>query len=83
MDIGQLASGLATSPLSWMLAISLVVNAYLFKSLSTEKTDRLNMVITQESAHRETLTKILPLIEKLLAALNLVDKLSDTLTKGK
>lgn len=81
-EIGKLASGLASAPTSWMLAIALISIAYLFRQLSAERKERLDMVIQQEAAHRETLMKVLPLTAQIVDAMKVVDRLT-TIAMGK
>jgi len=77
--ISQLASGLADKPTAWMLAIALVAVVYLFRELSKTKSEQLDMIMRQESAHRDTLMKIVPISEKLTDSVEVLERVTTSL----
>ena len=80
-EIGELAKGLAENPTAWMLAVSLAVAAYLYKERAAAQKDLLDMVIKQEQAHRDTLMRIVPISEKLVESVEVLERVTDALMK--
>lgn len=80
-SIGELAKGLAENPTAWMLAIALAAAAYLYRERSTAQKELLDMVIKQEGAHRETLMRIVPISEKLVESVEVLERVTDALMK--
>ncbi len=81
--IGQLAAGLATSPLSWILALSLVVIGYLYRARENAQKEFLDMVMKQEGSHRETLMKVLPIAEKLGDSVESLERITASILKDR
>lgn len=77
-----IAKGLADHPTAWMLAITLVALAYLYKERSAIQKELVETVMKQEQAHRETLSKIVPISEKLVESIEVLERVTDALMKG-
>ena len=77
MDAGQLAAGLATSPLAWIATLLMLAVAYLFKELRAADRAAMERTVAQEAAHRVTLEKILPIAEKLVSAVEIMERLAN------
>jgi hypothetical protein len=82
MEPTTLAEGLARDPKTWMLVLALFAVGYLYKERSASQKELLDSVMRQESAHRETLSKIIPMTEKLLSAIEALERITDGLMRG-
>lgn len=70
MELSDIANGLASNPLAWISAASLLACAWLGKTLySTIREDAKD--------HRETLMKIVPLAEKLTDSVEILERVTN------
>ena len=81
MDPAPIAEGLAKNPLAWGLAIALAAVAFLFRELSRERDQRILTMREDAKEHRELLKSIVPLSEKLAEGIEILEDVTDTLTK--
>lgn len=77
-----LVTGLAANPLAWLCAASLTAVGYLFKELRAADRAALERAMAQEAAHRTTLEKILPVVEKLTGAVEILERLTTSVLKS-
>lgn len=82
-EIAQLAKGLAENPTSWFLAIMTIVVGYLYRSRENSQKAFLDMVLSQEASHRDTLMKVLPIAEKLGDSVEALERITTTVLKEK
>lgn len=93
MDPSPLANGLASNPLAYMCAIALGVIAYLYKSRDDDRREAAKVLADLQTKYvetiradakeqREILAQVVPLTAKLTEGLELLEKLTDSLTKG-
>lgn len=76
-----IAKGLSDHPTAWLLAIALLALAYLYRERSAAQKELVDTVMKQEQAHRETLTKIVPISEKLVESVEVLERVTDALMK--
>lgn len=76
MDVGQIAAGLASSPLAWLSTLLLAAVVYLFREIRAADKEAMTRTIAQEAAHRATLEKVLPIAEKLTSAVEVLERIS-------
>lgn len=82
MEILQtIATGLADHPTAWMLALALVAVAYLYRERSAAQKELVDTVMKQETSHRETLSRIVPISEKLVESVDVLERVTDALMK--
>jgi len=77
--LGQLASGLASAPLPWLLAAALLVIGYLYRERASTQKELLDTVMRQEASHRETLIRIIPISEKLVESVEILERVTNAL----
>lgn len=77
-----IAKGLAEHPTAWLLAIALIVIGYLYKENSASKKELVDMISRKEAEHRETISKIVPICEKATDAVEVLERITDSLIKG-
>lgn len=92
MDPTPIANGLAANPLAWGLAIALVVIAYLYRKIDDERRQHgADLVAAQNKLietlredakeQREILSQIVPLATRLTEAIEIIERLTDALTR--
>jgi hypothetical protein len=72
--MSELALGLATNPLPWLLAAALTAIVFLFREVSAAKKELIDSVVKSEASHRETLMKVIPIAEKLADLTEILEK---------
>ena len=93
MDPSTVATGLASNPLAWGLALSLGAIGYLFKQPSAEREARAKDLADSQAKlieqlrvdakdQREILSQILPLSTKLSEGLEILVRVTDQITEG-
>lgn len=94
MDPTPIANGLASNPLAWGLAIALVVIAYLYRQISEERRQygvdlaqaqaKLIETLREDAKEqRAILSQIVPLSTRLTEAIEIIERLTDSLTKDR
>ena len=81
MDLAQVAQGLIDNPTAWLLALALAAIAYLYKDRSDDTKEFIKMITEQEAAHRETIFRIVPIAEKLTAAVEVLERVTNATLK--
>ena len=82
MDLNAIAQGLADHPTAWMLALAVGAIGYLYRELNQTKKEQIESIRAQEQAHRETLMKIVPVSEKLVESVEVLERITETFMKG-
>lgn len=77
----SLAKGLSENPTAWLLALALVAIGYLYRERATAQKELIELVMKQEAAHRDTLTRIVPISEKLIESVEVLERVTDALMK--
>lgn len=75
-SLGEVAAGLAANPLAWIATIALAACGWLAKTL-------FQTVREDAKDHRETLTKIVPLAEKLTDSVEILERVTNAMMKDK
>lgn len=81
MDLNAIAQGLAAHPTAWMLALAVLAIGYLYRENMSSKKELIDTVIKQENDHRDTLTRIVPLSEKVVESVEILERVTDALIK--
>lgn len=81
MDFNQIAAGFTEHPTAWMAALLLGAVVYLFKELRAKDAASIISIMEQEKAHRETLSRVVPLAEKLTEGVEILERVSNKLMK--
>ena len=81
MDLAQIAQGLIDHPTAWLLALALAAIAYLYKARSDDTKEFFKSMQAQEAAHRETIFRIVPIAEKLTAAVEVLERVTNAALK--
>jgi len=79
--LGEVAKGLAESPLSWMCALLVGAVAYLWKQVRESEKAHTDTLRAHASEQKEILTEVLPLAEKLADAVEALERVSLSLRK--
>ena len=82
MDLNSIAQGLAAHPTAWMLALAVLAIGYLYRELNQTKKEQIENIRAQEQAHRETLMKIVPVSEKLVESVEVLERITEAFMKG-
>ncbi len=70
----DLVNALVAHPTACMLAIALISLGWLFKLRTAEQEKFLTTILGQEAAHRETLSKVIPVAEKLTESVVILER---------
>lgn len=76
----NIASGLATHPLTYLCALLILACGYLFKELRAADRAALDRVVKNAEEHRATLEKVIPVAEKLAAGVETLERISIAVT---
>jgi hypothetical protein len=77
-----IADGLIRNPLAYICALLIIACVFLFKQLSDSRKEHLETVKAGAKDQREILTQIVPLTTKLTEGLEILERVTDKLTKG-
>lgn len=92
MNLSEIATGLASQPLAWCLALALGALVYLFKTLDSERkahaselldsqTKLIESIRADAKEQREILSQIVPLSTRLTEGLEILERVMHSATK--
>lgn len=82
MDPTPFAEGLAKNPLAWGLALALIVIGYLFRLVIAQHEKHVETIKAAAKDQREILAQVIPLSVKLMTAIELLERITDKITRG-
>jgi hypothetical protein len=77
----DIANGLVEHPTQWMLALTLIALAFLYKARSDDSKASLETILKLEGEHRETLVKIIPVAEKMTDSVEALERITAQILK--
>jgi hypothetical protein len=81
-DVGAIAEGLATKPITYMLALAMVAGIWLFRALMAEKDARLAQALDHAKALGDARAEGTLLAKQLSDGLDALEKVMDHVTRS-
>lgn len=76
MDFNAIYAGLVDHPTACLLAVALFVIGYLYKARNDDTKEHMAALASQSSAHLETVERIVPLAEKLIQSVDMLERVT-------
>ena len=81
-SLTAILQGVVEHPTALLLTLTLIALGYLYREREADQKEYLDMVLKQEAAHRDTLAKIIPIAEKLIDSVEVLERVT-TATIGR